>query len=216
MADKPTYLSLKRSGSAQRTSWLVLAALLVSGCTGFGPWRAAQVSNDDYVGSEMSILSTHLDTMRALAEAEPGEQERIFDETRYAARATGTSSRRLRLALALAVPGHPSSNAGEAYEMLSELLASPEALLQSERRLARVQLAELRQRMILEAEVASLGERVKTLSRQPRRTVAAAPSPGLAERVTELTTENERLSTELEAARAKLEAVTAIESDADR
>ncbi len=211
MADQPIHRFPSR-----RMTWVLLLALLGAGCTAYSPWRTGTDTDQDYVGSEMSILTTHLDTMRALAEAEPGEQARIFDETRYAARATGTSSRRLRLALALAVPGHAASNAGEAYEMLSDLLASPEALLQSERRLAEVQLAELRQRMILEAEVASLGERVKTLSRQPRRPATTAPSPGLAARVTELTTENERLVSELAEARAKLEAVTAIESDADR
>ena len=211
MADQPFHFHRLRPAV-----WVLLLALLGSGCTSLGPWRPGTIADEDYIGSEMSILSTHLDTMRALAEAEADEQVRIFDEARYAARATGTSSRKLRLALALAVPGHPSSNAGEAYEMLNELLDSPDALLQSERRLARVQLAELRQRMILEAEVASLAERVKSLSRRPRRPAAAPPSPELTERVSELTLLNEQLASELEEARAKLEAVTAIESDADR
>lgn len=199
-----------------RAACLLALVLLAQGCASFGPWKDTGVADEAYFGSELSILSTHLETMRALAESDHGEQERIFDETRFAAEATRTSSRKLRLALALAVPGHPSSNAAKAYKLLTELLAAPDALLNSERRLAQVQLADLRQRMILEAEVASLIEQVQTRPRPRRAPVTPAPTAALTERVTELEMQNEQLATELQAARAKLEAVTAIESDDER
>ena len=100
--------------------------------------------------------------------------------------------------------------------MLTALLESPDALLKSERRLARVQLADLRQRMILEAEIANLNDKIKTRPRPPRRPVSPTPSPEVTERMAELEMQNEHLATDLEEARANLEAVTAIESDADR
>src|SRR5258708_376862 len=63
-----------------------------------------------------------------------------------------TVSIELRFTLALATPGHSGSDPVAAQRQLSELLARPETLLPIERLLALVELKEVEQRLILQAE----------------------------------------------------------------
>jgi hypothetical protein len=115
-----------------------------------------------------------------------------------------TTSNRLRYALALATPGHSGSDPVAAQRQLSELLARPETLLPVERLLALVQLKEVEQRLILQAEnKRMLDDAVHDDSHDKLQAIKS--------RLASESDENVRLRKALDEARAKLEAVTHIE-----
>jgi hypothetical protein len=86
---------------------------------------------------------------------------------------------------------------------LSELLARPETLLPVERLLALVQLKEVEQRLILQAENTRMREEASHDSRDKLQAIN--------KRLAAESDENARLRKALDEARAKLEAVTHIE-----
>jgi hypothetical protein len=157
--------------------------------------RAAVVNGDS--------LAIYLRTMRDLVEGDAVVQADTFMSVAEAADFEPTTTNRLNLALALATPGHPSSNPASAQRMLSELLAAGAALLPEERILAVVHLKEVEQRLVLDAEAQRLQQEAAaaTLRRNNQS----------ARRLQDLIEENERLRTELDAAQQKLDAITNIE-----
>ena len=90
--------------------------------------------------------------MSELPQGDPARQAELFQSAKDAAAVSPTTSNRLKYALALATPGHSGSDPVAAQRQLSELLARPETLLTAERLLALVELQEVDQRLVLQAE----------------------------------------------------------------
>ena len=153
---------------------------------------AQRHSGDDNIG-------IYLQTLRDLIEGDSVTQIDTFRRAADAASSAPTTTNRLRLALALATPGHPSSNPMEAQKQLSQLLASGDALLPEERTLALVHLKEVEQRLILDAEAQRL-----------QRAAQAATAQRNDENTQKLQAaleENRQLKTALDEARARLDAI---------
>jgi hypothetical protein len=148
-------------------------------------------------------LTVYLQTMRDLIEGDPVVQADTFRNAAETASFEPTTTNRLNYALALATPGHPSSNAAEAQRLLASLLAAGEALLPEERILAVVHLKEAEQRLILDAEAQRL--------QQEAVAATAQQSNQSAQRLQGLIEENRQLRLQLDEAREKLNAITNIE-----
>jgi len=142
--------------------------------------------------------------MSALPQGDPARQAEVFQSVKDAADLTPTTSNRLRYSLALATPGHSGSDPVAAQRQLAELLARPETLLPIERLLALVELKEVEQRLILQAENKRMREdALHDDSHDKLQSIKA--------RLASESDENVRLRKALDEARAKLEAVTHIE-----
>jgi hypothetical protein len=144
-----------------------------------------------------------LELMTELTQADPVRQTELFEAAKVAAELTPTTADRLRLALALSVPGHTGSDDVAAQRQLSELLARPDTLLPSERMLTSLQLKEVEQRLALEAD----SKRMRDDANRDASDKLAAANHKLAAEMDE----NARLRKALDDARAKLDAVTHIE-----
>jgi hypothetical protein len=142
--------------------------------------------------------------MRSLPQGDPARQAEIFQSAKDAADLTPTTTNRLKFALALATPGYSGSDPVAAQRQLSELLARPETLLPIERLLAQVELKEVEQRLILQAENRRMRD---DAPRDDSRDKLQA----LNRRLTAESDENVKLRKALDEARAKLEAITHIE-----
>jgi hypothetical protein len=148
-------------------------------------------------------LSLYLRTLRDLVEGDAVLKADVFRTVAAAADAAPTTTNRLNLALALATPGHPSTNPLEAQRLLNEVLAKDNALLPEERILALVELKDVEQRLILDAEAARL-QRAAQVATTQRNDQSA-------QRLQTALDENRLLRQQLDEARAKLDAITNIE-----
>lgn len=148
-------------------------------------------------------LALYLRTLRDLLEGDAVLKADVFRDVAAAADAAPTTTNRLNLAVALATPGHPSSNPLEAQRVLSELLAKDNALLPDERVLALVELKDVEQRLILDAEAARL--------QKAAQVAATQRNDQNAQRLQTALDENRQLRQQLDEARAKLDAITNIE-----
>ena len=140
---------------------------------------------------------------RNLIEGDAVTKADVFRNAAAAADAAPTTTNRLNFALALATPGHPSTNPTEAQRLLNELLARDNALLPDERALALIELRDVEQRLILDAEAARL--------QKAAQAAAAQRSDQNAQRLQTALEENRLLRQQLDEARAKLDAITNIE-----
>jgi hypothetical protein len=181
---------------------VVLAALSACGTLLAGP-KAPPPAPPSGPPQDAAVLAPLLDLMSALPQGDPARQAELFQSVKDAAELTPTTSNRLKYALALATPGYSATDPVAAQRQLSELLARPETLLPVERLLATVELKEVEQRLILQAENKRLRDEAppddrEKLQASTRRLAAESD-------------ENARLRKALDEARAKLEAVTHIE-----
>src|ERR1700687_532861 len=158
----------------------------------------------DNATQNMSPVAPLLEMMSSLPQGDPARQAEMFQAAKDAAELTPTTSNKLRYALALATPGFSGSDPVAAQRQLSELLARPETLLPSERQLALVELKEVEQRLILQAENKRM--RDEALHDDSRDKLQA-----INRRLAAESDENARLRKALDEARAKLEAITHIE-----
>jgi hypothetical protein len=149
------------------------------------------------------VITPLLEVMSSLPSVDPAGQAEAFQSIRDAAASTPTPSNRLKLALALATPDCSCSDPVAAQRQLSELLAMPETLLPGERLLATVELKEVEQRLVLQAENKRLRDEAPPDDREKLQAVNR--------RLTAESDENARLRKALDEARAKLEAITHIE-----
>jgi hypothetical protein len=175
----------------------------VSGCVSGGPKQVAP-AQPDHTPQDLSPVAPLLEMMGNLPQGDPARQAELFQSAKDAAELTPTTSNRLRYALALATPGYSGSDPVAAQRQLSELLARPETLLPVERLLALVELKEVEQRLILQAENKRM--RDDALHDDSRDKLLAVNRRLAAE-----SDENVKLRKALDEARAKLEAVTHIE-----
>jgi hypothetical protein len=185
---------------------LALATTLgLAGCGTMGKHieSTPPVAAPDRPNPDLESVTETLRMMEALPEGDPANEAELFEAARNAASLQPTTGNKLRYALALATPGHAGSDPVAAQRQLSELLATPETLLPAERLLAIVELKDVDQRLILQAENKQLRDEAPRETRDKvqvinRRLAAEAD-------------ENVRLHKALEEAQAKLEAVTHIE-----
>lgn len=182
----------------------LVCATALSGCTTIEDWLEGEPpAKPPPSVAEPSESATYLQEMYDLASGDPATQAEIYADARAAARVTPDTSSRLRYALVLATPGHPSSNPAEAQVLLREILAQPALLTPTERSLATVWLADVEARLVLEAEA----RRLRADATRAQNTENAA----VAERVASVEAENRRLEAALAEAEQKLEAITSIE-----
>jgi hypothetical protein len=174
----------------------------ISACAAGGPHLPAAAQPDN--APQLSPIAPLLELMSSLPQGDPARQAELFEAAKEAAELTPTTSNRLRFALALATPGHSGSDPVAAQRQLAELLARPETLLPVERLLALVELQDVEQRLILQAE--NQRARDDAQHDDTREKLAATTR-----RLTAESDENARLRKALDEARAKLEAVTHIE-----
>lgn len=148
-------------------------------------------------------LAVYLEMMRFLIEGDSLTQAETYRTVADAADYAPTTTNRLKHALALAVPGHPGSDAQAAERSLSALLAAGDTLLPEERVLAVIQLHDVEQRLILDTAAEQL--------RAEMASAIEAQDAAAAARVEGLLEENRRLQLALEDATEKLNAITSIE-----
>jgi hypothetical protein len=190
-----------------RVAACVLAVGWISACGVDGPFarqKQTTASQPDHSQQDLSPIAPLLEMMSSLPQGDPARQAELFQSAKDAADLTPTTSNRLRYALALATPGYSGADPVAAQRQLSELLARPETLLPIERLLALVELKEVEQRLILQAENKRM--RDEALHDDSHDMLQAIKARLAAE-----SDENVRLRKALDEARAKLEAVTHIE-----
>jgi hypothetical protein len=176
-------------------------------CGAGGPFarqKPPAPAEPDHAQQDLGPIAPLLDMMSNLPQGDPARQAELFQSAKDAAELTPTTSNKLRYALALATPGYSGSDPVAAQRQLSELLARPETLLPIERLLALVELKEVEQRLILQAENKRMRD---DAAHDDSRDKLAA----INRRLTAESDENARLRKALDEARAKLEAVTHIE-----
>ena len=189
----------------QRSALTALALCALCGCAALGGASGAKApppSEPDHP-PEFGAIAPLLDLMSALPKGDPARQAELFQSAKDAASLSPTTSNRLRYALALAIPGHSGSDPVAAQRQLSELLARPETLLPDERLLALVELQEVDQRLVLQAENQRLRDEALHDSKDKLQAINR--------RLQAESDENARLRKALDEAHAKLEAVTHIE-----
>jgi hypothetical protein len=183
-----------------------LVLLLASACSLMGSERVTPKIAPpvpDRPSPELTSVASLLEMMQSLPEGDPARQAEVFQAAKDAATISPTTSNRLRFGLALATPGHSGSDPVAAQRQLSALLATPETLLPTERLLAAVELKQVDQRLVLQAENVQLRDEAPRETRDKLQAVNR--------RLSAETDENARLRKALEEAQAKLEAVTHIE-----
>jgi hypothetical protein len=153
--------------------------------------------------SQDSDIAALLSMMSNLPQGDPAQEAEVFQSAKDAAELSPTTSNKLRYALALATPGYAGADPVAAQRQLSELLARPETLLPVERLLAVVELREVEQRLILQAENARMREDAPHDSKDKMQAANR--------RLQAEIDENAKLRKALDEARAKLDAVTHIE-----
>lgn len=190
---------------------LAAAALLLAGCSAGGLLasrdRARPEPVVDRAAADAQAARQYLAELEELQTGTPARQAELLQAARSAADSSPTTMHRLRLALMLAVAGHPGSDPVAARRQLSELLARPELLLPAERALAAVHLRDVEDRLVLIAENRRLQQEAATRDRERATTANAA----IARRLQAEIDENARLRKALEEAQRKLDAVTQVE-----
>jgi hypothetical protein len=191
--------------------WRLAACALAFGslgaCGGDAPFtrqKPLAATAPDSAPQNLSPITPLLEMMSSLPQGDPARQAEMFQAAKDAADLTPTTSNRLKYALALATPGFAGSDPVAAQRQLSELLARPETLLPIERLLALVELKEVEQRLIMQAENTRLRD---DAAHDDSRDKLQAINRRLAQE----SDENVRLRKALDEARAKLEAITHIE-----
>lgn len=189
---------------------LVLSSALLGACSASGGFfggdsDASQTQVDTAVvsGIDSSGLSVYLQLMADLVEGDLVTQAEVFQTVSADAAAAPNTTNRLKLALALAIPGHAGSNAEHAQQELRELLAASEVLLPQERVLAAIQLVQIEQRLLLDLEARRL-QAAAAESMQQQNSDSEL-------RLQRLQDENRALRAELEQTQDILEEITNIE-----
>jgi len=188
---------------------LAMCALaLTAGCAtellARNPQRPAeQVPVIDRQAASASLIAGYLENLQRLVLSAPAEQAEMAAAAQREYDLAPTPSHQLRLALVLATPNHGATDLPRAQRMLRELMAAPAALLPAERALAFLEQQKVDAQLALEAE----NKRLQTnVVRNDKDRNAAANKRLQAE-----IDENIRLRKELDAAQAKLDAISDIE-----
>ncbi|MEL7535572.1 MAG: hypothetical protein AAFZ58_06295 [Pseudomonadota bacterium] len=182
----------------------LLAALAVGGCSLPTSWGAGRnIATTETQIVEETEVSNYLQTMYALATADAEGQRRTFADLERKSARSPTTTNRLALALARITPGHPATDVSTGRAELERLLADPALLVESERQLVVVMLAELdQQQRIAGASVERLNDALVQ---------ANADRDRLARELEASRSRAAELQRELREAEEKLDAITRIE-----
>ena len=184
--------------------WIGALLSLLAACTSLPtPPTRESTPMTPSTDSSQGSMSSYLEMMERLSRGTPAEQAEIAQAAKDAAEVIPTTSNRLRYALVLATPGHGKADEGAARDLLTQLLATPETMLPSERALAWVCLKDVEQRLVLRVE--NLRLQAGTLQQEREKNVATN------RRLQAEIEENARLRKELAEAQAKLDEITRIE-----
>ena len=193
-----------------RTALTSLLLALLAGCTALGGGASGERETAPSTPSTArpavvagDAIGVYLQTLRSLIEGDPVQQADVFRNVAAQADAAPTTTNRLMLALALASPTHPANNDVEAERLLSDLLATGDALLPEEQVLALIHLKDVEQRLILDAEAERLQRAAATATAQRNDRSAQQLQAALEE--------NRQLRAALDEALKKLDAITNIE-----
>jgi hypothetical protein len=193
----------------RKTLWkssatLLLASITLSACSTFNDWLEGKNPEEPPAATvDTNESASYLEELYRQASCDPATQAEIHADARAAARLTPDTASRLRYALVLATPSHPSSDPEEAQSLLRDILAQPLLLTSAEKSLATIWLADVEARLVLRAEA-------RRLRNQQART-ANTENAAIAERVATVEAENRQLRQALSEAEQKLEAITSIE-----
>lgn len=183
-----------------------LAASLAAGCSSVDDWAGLKRKPETAPAPALDggqVVADYLATLERLGRGGAAEQAEILESSRSAYLLDPSTRNRLRYAFVLAVPGHAGADSTGARTLLGEALATPETLLESERALAELMVRDLDARLALAHENATL--RADTTTGERDRIAS------LNRRLQQETAEKERLRRELDEARAKLDAIAALE-----
>lgn len=184
-------------------------ATLLAGCEAGGllSRNAARPTEQlpviDRQTASATLISGYLENLQRLVLSAPAEQAETVAAAQREFDMAPTPSHQLKLALILATPGHSATDLPRAQRLLRELMAAPAALLPAERALAFLEQQKVDAQLALAAE----NRRLQTNVVRNDRDRSAQQSKRLQAEIDE----NARLRKELEAARAKLDAISDIE-----
>jgi hypothetical protein len=184
-------------------------ALLVAGCAATdlfsrtAPRTAEPTPIVDRTAAAATVITSYLDGLQKLLVSPPAEQAEIVAAAQREFELAPTPSHQLRYALILATPGHAATDQPRAQRLLRELMASPAALLPAERALAFLEMQKV------DAQVTLVAENKRLQAAAARTQVDK--STALSKRLQAEQDENARLRKELDAAQAKLDAISDIE-----
>lgn len=187
----------------------LVVALLLSACAATDllsrsqPRATEPTPVVDRTAAAATVITNYLDGLQKLLTSPPAEQAEIVAAAQREFDLAPTPSHQLRYALILATPGHAATDQPRAQRLLRELMASPAALLPAERALAFLEMQKVDAQVTLTAEN-------KRLQAAATRT-QADKSSALSKRLQAEQDENTRLRKELDAAQAKLDAISDIE-----
>lgn len=192
----------------RRRPVIALATVIVvaAGCAAVDDWAGLKrkpATPEAPLLDDGEVVAGYLATLERLGRGGIAEQAEILESSRSAYLTDPSTRNRLRYAFVLAVPGHAGADSTGARTLLGESLATPETMLASERALAELIVRDLDARLALSQENASL--RADTTAGERDRIAS------LNRRLQQETAEKERLKRELEEARAKLDAIAALE-----
>jgi hypothetical protein len=157
----------------------------------------------DRTVASATVITSYLETLQKLLTSQPSEQAEIVAAAQREFDLAPTPSHQLRYALILATPGHGATDQPRAQRLLRELMASPAALLPAERSLAFLEMQKVDVQLTLAAE----NRRLQTVATRTQLDKSTA----LTRRLQAEQDENARLRKELDAAQAKLDAISDIE-----
>jgi hypothetical protein len=192
---------------------LIAYVLLLSGCG-----AAADLLNRgsarntepqpvvDRSAASTTVITAYLEALQRLVTAPAADQAEIVTSAQHDYELAPTPSHQLRYALMLATPGHAGTDQLKAQRLLREITASPAALLPAERALASLEMQKVDIQVSLAAENRRLQAATARNGNDKDKSTAA-----LNKRLQTEMEENTRLRKELEAAQAKLDAVSDIE-----
>jgi hypothetical protein len=190
---------------ARRITLIALIVATMAGCAQTTDWmkgrRTAEADDPIILGAPQA--ETYLNELKDIATGDPATQAEIFADAESAATLTPGPNSNLRLALVLATPGHAESNPERAQRLLREVLAQTELMTPAEVSLATIHLNYVERLIVANAEA----RRLRATSSRAARTEEQA----ISQRLSSVEAENRELRRELEAAEAKLEAITSIE-----
>jgi hypothetical protein len=158
----------------------------------------------DRAAASAASLADYLELLQKLVQSAPAVQAETFMIAQREYELAPTASHQLRFALVLAAPGHAATDLPRAQRLLRELMATPAALLPTERAFAFLELQKVDSQLTLAAENRRLQS--NAAARDDRDKLLA-----LNRRLQTETDENARLRKELDEARAKLDAIANIE-----
>jgi len=190
--------------STKMTAMIVLIAL-TAGCAQTSDWlrgrRTAKAVDPVILGAPEA--ESYLSELYELVSGDAFTQVEIFSDAKSAATLTPDPSSQLRYALVLAAPGHAESDPQQAQSIFRQLLSRTELLTPAEIALATIQLKDVEERLVLDAETRRL--------RAENARAATTEQRAVAQRMSTIEAENRHLRQQLSDAEQKLEAITSIE-----